>query len=101
MRKRFLSCIFIFLIPLIIFSFGCATRVVYVQPPEPRVETYGPPPYPEAVWIPGYWAYRGGEWVWIPGHWEKRPRSHAVWVPGHWRPKGRGWVWVPGHWEFR
>lgn len=101
MRKFILSGLVILFIGLVLHSSGCATKVVYVPPPAPRVEIYGPPPYPEAVWIPGHWAYREGEWVWIPGHWEKRPRPTAVWVPGHWRPKGKGWVWVPGHWEYR
>lgn len=84
-----------------VLFWGCPPRVVYVAPPEPRVEVYGPPPYPEAVWCPGHWEYRRGEWVWVPGHWKKRPRPYAVWVPGRWEPRGRGWVWVPGHWEYR
>lgn len=83
-----------------ILLWGCGPPMVYVRPPEPRVEVYGPPPYPEAVWIPGHWEHRRGEWVWIPGHWTRRPRPHAHWVPGRWEPRGGGWVWVPGHWEY-
>ena len=49
---------------------GCPPPVVKVRPPEPRIEHYGPPPYPEAVWIEGYWRHERGEWVWVSGHWE-------------------------------
>jgi hypothetical protein len=84
-----------------ILLWGCPPRVIHVRPPEPRVEVYGDPPYPDAVWRPGHWEHRRGDWVWVPGHWQKRPKPHAVWVPGHWEPRGRGWVWVPGHWDYR
>ena len=83
------------------FLWGCGPRVIYVRPPEPRVEVYGPPPHPEVVWIPGYWRHSRGEWVWIPGRWAKPPRPQAVWVPGHWEPREGGWVWHSGHWEYR
>ena len=43
-----------------ILFLGCPPPVVRTRPPEPRVEYYGTPPYPDAVWRPGYWAYRGG-----------------------------------------
>ncbi len=86
---------------LAIVLFGCGPTVVSVRPPEPRVEHYGEPPHPEAVWIEGYWQHRGGEWVWVAGHWEKRPRPHAHWIPGRWEPRNGGWVWIKGHWEYR
>ena len=84
-----------------ILLWGCPPPVVRVRPPEPRVEVYGPPPFPEAAWVPGYWRHRGGEWIWVPGHWGTPPRPHAVWIPGHWEPRGPGWVWRQGHWEYR
>jgi hypothetical protein len=86
---------------IVIFFLGCPPPVVRVRPPEPRVEYYGTPPYPDAVWRPGYWAYRGGGWVWTPGHWARPPRPYARWVPGHWEPRGGGWFWIDGHWEYR
>ncbi len=91
----------IVLCAIVIFFLGCPPPVVRVRPPEPRVEYYGTPPYPDAVWRPGYWAYRGGGWVWIPGHWARPPRPYAHWVPGHWEPRGGGWFWIDGHWEYR
>lgn len=24
---------------------------------------------PNAVWVPGQWAWSGFRWVWVPGHW--------------------------------
>jgi len=84
-----------------IYLWGCPPPVVHMRPPEPRMEIYGTPPYPHAVWIPGHWDYRRGDWVWVPGHWKKRPRPHSVWVPGRWEPRGGGWAWVPGRWEYR
>jgi len=80
---------------------GCPPPVVRIRPPEPRVEVYGAPPYPDAVWRPGYWEHRGGDWVWAPGHWTKPPRPNGVWVPGHWEPKRGGWVWKSGRWKYR
>jgi hypothetical protein len=102
MDRRLVRIGLFFALSLVLFTvLGCYTAVVRVPPPPPRVETYGPAPYPDAVWVPGHWMYRGGEWVWIPGHWERRPRSGAVWVPGHWERRGEGWVWKDGHWEYR
>ncbi len=39
-------------------------------PPPPQVENPGPAPYSGAVWVPGFWEKRSGEWTWIGGHWE-------------------------------
>ncbi len=89
------------LFALAIVFLGCGPTVVSVRPPEPRVEHYGAPPYPEAVWIEGHWQHRRGEWDWEPGHWERRPKPHAHWVPGRWEPRGAGWVWIKGHWAYR
>jgi len=100
-RKGIIICLSVAIGAMVFFLWGCAPPVVRIRPPEPRVEVYGTPPHPEAVWIPGYWRHSRGEWVWIPGHWERPPRPHAVWVPGHWEPREGGWVWYRGHWEYR
>ena len=86
---------------MVVLLWGCPSPVVMVRPPEPRTEVYGPAPSPQAIWIPGYWKYSGGEWIWIPGYWKRPPRPNAVWVPGHWEPRGPGWAWIPGHWGYR
>jgi len=100
-RKMVIVGLLIVISTFTMLLLGCLRPVVMVRPPEPRVEVYGPPPYPEAVWRPGYWEHRGGDWVWISGHWARPPRPHAVWIPGHWEARRRGWVWVPGYWEYR
>jgi len=84
-----------------LLSFGCGTEVVFVRPPDPWLEVQGPSPYPEAVWIPGYWRYKRGGWIWMPGDWGRPPRPGAVWVSGYWEPRRGGWAWIPGRWENR
>ena len=102
MRKKIaLFCLLIMISGLVTLLMGCPPPIVRVSPPPHRVEVYGTPPYPEAVWIPGYWQHQRGEWVWMPGHWERSPRPNAVWVPGHWEERRGGWVWMKGHWEYR
>jgi hypothetical protein len=32
-----------------------------------------PPPTPDALWIPGNWAFDGRANAWNPGHWETPP----------------------------
>jgi hypothetical protein len=44
-----------------IFLLGCAHRVVMVRSPESRMEGYGEPPYPDTIWIAGYWQHTRGE----------------------------------------
>jgi len=100
-RKMAIVCLLILISGMAILLLGCPPPVVMIRPPEPRVEVYGSPPYPEAVWIQGYWKHRRGEWIWVPGYWERRPRPHAVWVPGHWEARRGGWVWHKGRWEYR
>ena len=100
-RKMAFISLLIVISGMAIFLLGCPPPVVRVRPPEARVEVYGPPPHPEAVWIPGCWRHGRGEWIWVPGYWERRPRPHAVWVPGHWEARRGGWVWHKGRWEYR
>src|SRR5271154_3175753 len=57
---------------------GCATdapaTVSAQAPPLPKVETIGIAPGPLYDWVPGYWAFKDGQWDWIPGSWQGRPR---------------------------
>jgi hypothetical protein len=72
--------------------------VVDVAPPAPYVEVVPALPYPGAVWIGGYWGWRGGRHAWVPGRWDRpRPgygwRAHG-WVNdgGRWHLRGGGWI---------
>ena len=37
-------------------------------------------PYPNAVWIPGYykWRPKHHSYVWVKGHWDRPPHAHGV-----------------------
>src|SRR5271154_7122156 len=41
--------------------------VATVAPPAPYVEPLPAAPFVGAVWIGGYWGYRGGRHEWVPG----------------------------------
>ena len=69
-------------------------------PPEPMVEIRPLIPFPEAVWLAGYWAFLAENWVWNNGSWRDRPHPGATWYPGHWHKAGpRGWGWRSGYWR--
>lgn len=69
-------------------------------PPETIVEVRPLIPFPEAVWLAGFWAFHSGNWVWNSGGWDRRPHPRARWNPGKWHHDGpRGYGWRPGHWR--
>lgn len=73
---------------------------VHVAPPPPRMEYYGPAPYPHDVWIGGYWRWGPGRYVWVPGYWAA-PHPGYRWVPRHWVRGPRGWYLAGGRWVHR
>lgn len=75
-------------------------QVVVVNPPAPRVEVVPPLPYPEAVWTPGYWTWRGGRHEWVAGAYV-HGRPGYTWRRHEWRREGRGWRMHRGGWERR
>jgi YXWGXW repeat-containing protein len=82
---------------------GCAGGYVGVYatnaPPPIRVETYGPAPGPDFVWITGYWAYRSNAYVWVPGRWDRPPRGRRHWEDGRWEQHGDRYRWRDGRWR--
>jgi hypothetical protein len=69
-------------------------------PPDPIIEVRPAIPFPEAVWLAGFWALHAGNWVWNAGRWDRRPHPGAKWHPGQWHHEGpRGWGFRPGHWR--
>ena len=74
--------------------------VTDVAPPAPYYETVPAPPFVGAVWINGYWGWRGGRHAWVGGRWEQ-PRPGYAWQPHRWvRHDGRwhleGGLWLRG-----
>jgi hypothetical protein len=72
--------------------------VVSYEPPAPVAEVIPVAPYPDYVWIGGFWGWNGA-WVWHGGYYAPRPYHGAVWVGGGWIRGGRGWAWHGGHWR--
>jgi hypothetical protein len=76
------------------------TYVVVHQPPPPvraAVTVQPAAPYPNAVWVPGHYDWRG-TWVWVDGYWEQ-PRAGYVWTePVVVRARG-GYRYHAGYWR--
>jgi hypothetical protein len=72
--------------------------VVADEPPAPIAEYVPVAPYPDYIWIGGFWGWNGA-WVWNGGHFAPRPFRGAAWVSGGWARGGRGWAWHGGHWR--
>jgi hypothetical protein len=69
---------------------------INIGPPPPQV-IVAPPPRPNYVWAPGYWAWDGYRYVWVGGQW-MAPRPGYVWVAPRWERRGPQWFFVEGRW---
>ena len=67
-------------------------------PPPMLVEAPPPPPFPEAVWVGGYWVWHG-DWVWAHGHWVGAPRPNYVWVHPYYEHRDGVVIFITGHWS--
>ncbi|MDE3057811.1 MAG: YXWGXW repeat-containing protein [Bacteroidota bacterium] len=72
---------------------------IRVGPPPPRHEVVVVRPYPDAVWVPGYYRWRHHRYVWIHGYWIRRPHPYVVWVPARWECRNGEWVFFEGRWN--
>lgn len=74
-------------------------QVINKPPPAPIAETPPPQPFPQTVWIPGYWfwMHEKQDFVWICGVWRLPPPDHA-WLPGIWKEVQEGWTYACGAW---
>jgi hypothetical protein len=79
------------------FPFGVV--FVSVAPPPMMVESIGPRPPGDVIWIEGRWDWRPREYYWVPGVWLVRPFPGARFAPGRWKHHAHGWYWEPGHWR--
>ena len=71
-----------------------AYRVSRVQspstPPPTPVDPVPPQPASNAVWVPGYWDWRGHRHVWVRGAWVKERRGY-FYHPHRWVERNGGW----------
>lgn len=74
--------------------------VVDSAPPAPYVEIVPAIPFVGAVWIGGYWGWRGGRHDWVGGRWEQ-PRNGYGWRPHAWVQQGSRWHLQGGGWVRR
>ena len=63
-------------------------------PPPVRVVVVPARPYPEAVWVEGYWYPKGKHYRWRDGYWARPPYPGAIWVG----PTYDGGFYVEGYW---
>lgn len=70
---------------------------IFLAPPAPRVEYYGPAPNAGDIWISGYWQWTGGRYRWQRGYWSA-PRPGYRWVPHRWVRGEDGWRMAGGRW---
>ncbi len=101
----------LYLVILLLFSFGPANQVLAGHKPHPRYKIVKVKPAhhyrahrpahirPGYVWIEGHWVWhkRQHNYVWVKGRVVKK-RQHKTWVNGHWQRVRGGWVYVPGFW---
>jgi hypothetical protein len=73
--------------------------VVGYEPPAPIVEAIPVCPYPDYVWIGGFWGWSGLGWYWHAGYYAPRPFHGAAWISGGWGRAGGRWAWHAGHWR--
>ena len=59
------------------YGAAMAEVVVRVAPPIAVVETRGPAPGPNHVWIGGYQRWDGNAYAWAPGRWEAPPTERG------------------------
>ncbi|MBY0368361.1 MAG: hypothetical protein K2X12_19130, partial [Burkholderiaceae bacterium] len=77
-----------------------APVAIEIAPPPMLVEVPPPPPYPEAVWIGGYWGWHA-RWVWCAGRWSAPPQPGYVWAQPYYEHRDGVVVFVPGFWLAR
>ena len=74
-----------------------APVVVAWAPPPMLVEVPPPMPYGSAVWVGGYWVWRGN-WVWASGRWMGPPQPTYVWVHPYYEHRADAVIFIDGHW---
>ena len=71
---------------------------INIGPPAIPVYAQPPPPAPNYIWTPGYWAWGPAGYYWVPGTWVLAPAPGLVWTPGYWSWNNGVYVWSAGYW---
>jgi hypothetical protein len=58
-----------------------------------------PSDYADAMWVPGGWEYRNGQFVWRAGYWAS-PYRNMMWQPSQYVYNGSDYCYVPGYWDY-
>src|SRR6185503_7656721 len=66
-------------------------------PPPVYDEGPGYAPWDGAIWVHGYWRWRG-EWIWIRGRWARPPMPDYTWCDPYYEVRDGVVVIVDGHW---
>jgi hypothetical protein len=78
------------------------TAIEAIETAPPALVTERVPEHqdPQAIWIPGYWAWEPEreDFLWVTGVW-RRPPPGRHWVGGYWKQYDEGWVWARGFWS--
>ena len=84
------------------YAYAPAGEVIISQtaPPAPYAEVVPFVPYAGAVWINGYWGWRGGRHYWVGGRYEQ-PRPGYAWAPHRWVQHDNRWHLEGGAWLRR
>ncbi|GFO56091.1 hypothetical protein GMSM_30980 [Geomonas sp. Red276] len=94
-----LSTVFIVTVPA---SSSAAVSVgisVTFAPPALPVYVQPPPPAPDYIWVPGYWAWDPEYgYYWVPGTWVPAPYPGWLWTPGYWAWDNGVYFWNEGYW---
>lgn len=66
----------------------------------PPLPFYDIPPVdePDALWIPGYWAWGPYGFYWVPGVWGMAPIPGLLWTPAYWAFEGGFYRFHHGYW---
>jgi hypothetical protein len=85
--------------PVPVYTRTVQPQIPPAPPPPATPEAVTAAPSPDAVWIPGYWAYDGMRYNWIAAHWEMPPPNCRTYVAPQWGPQSGGYVYAQGYWR--
>jgi hypothetical protein len=96
LHKRLIGIVFA---GALAFSAAAADIVIRLRPPVAVVETRGPAPSRDHVWVSGYHRWDGNAYQWSAGSWQMPPKPHQRWVAHHYVHRNGGYVLVEGRWR--